>query len=356
MKKTPNGDYLVQADELKTLTTNILTRVGVPPEDAALVAESLVMADLRGMNSHGVLRLPVYVRRLQAGGFKPDRKGKIVRETQGTVLIDGEHGLGAVLSTRAMDEAIARARKNGIGAAGLLNSNHNGEGAFYALRAVKAGMIGICTTSGSPISPPWGGKTKLTGPLPITVGAPAGKELPIILDAALGMSSRGKILYHAEKNMPVPEGWLVDSEGRPTTDAEQIRKGGWINPIGGYKGWGLVVIMEILAGVLTGAALGGEAGELYTDVTRNQKNGQFFIAIDVAAFMEPDDVRKRMDAYIRTTKDSEKLAGVKEIDMPGEPEFVREKFHRENGIPLGRKVMEEVLSVAGELKVEVPNG
>lgn len=354
MKKTAEGDYLVGAEELQTLVKAILGRVGVPDEDAALVADSLVKADLRGMNSHGVLRLPVYVRRLQQGGFKPDRKGRIVRETAGTVLIDGEHGLGAVLSARAMDEAMARAKRNGIGAAGLFNSNHNGEGAYYVLRAIENGMIGICTTSGSPISPPWGGRTKLTGPLPITVGAPAGKELPIVLDAALGMSSRGKILYHAEKNMPLPEGWLVDAEGQPTTDAEHIRKGGWILPIGGYKGWGLVVVMEILASVLTGAALGGDAGELYADVTRHQKNGQFFIAINVGAFMDPDDFRARMDSYIRTTKDSEKLAGVDEILMPGEPEFRREQRHLINGIPLGRKVMEEVLALAGELNVEVP--
>lgn len=353
MKKTPEGDYLVDEAELLALAAGLLARVGVPADDAALVASSLVGADLRGMNSHGVLRLPVYIRRLRAGGFRPDRKGRIVRETPGTVLIDGEHGLGAVLSTRAMDEAMARARANGIGAAGLFNSNHNGEGAFYALRAVENGMIGICTTSGSPISPAWGGRTKLTGPLPITVGAPAGRELPIVLDAALGMSSRGKILYHAEKNLPVPEGWLVDAEGRPTTDAEHIRKGGWILPIGGYKGWGLIVVMEILAGVLTGAALGGDAGELYADVTRNQRNGQFFIAIDVGAFMDPADFRQRMDDYIRATKASEKLDGVEEILMPGEPEFRREQRQREAGILLGRKVMDEVLALAGELGVEV---
>ena len=209
MKTTADGDYLIDAARLESLVTAMLAKVGVPDDDAVLVAHSLIQADLRGMNSHGILRLPIYMDRLKAGGFKAGTKGHIVRETPGTTLIDGEDGLGAVLTCRAMDEAIARARVTGIGAAGVFNSNHNGEGAFYALRAIAAGMIGIATTTGSPIMPAWGGKTKITGPLPITVGVPAGVEPPVVLDAALGMSSRGKILYYADKGIPLPDGWLV---------------------------------------------------------------------------------------------------------------------------------------------------
>ena len=352
MKTTAEGDYLIDAARLEALVCAMLTKVGVPAGDAALVARSLIMADLRGMNSHGILRLPIYMDRLKAGGFKPDRKGRIVRETPGTALIDGEDGLGAVLTCRAMDEAISRARTTGIGAAGVFNSNHNGEGAFYALRAIEAGMIGIATTTGSPIMPAWGGKTKITGPLPITVGVPAGEELPVVFDAALGMSSRGKILYYADKGIPLPDGWLVDADGKPTNDGEHVRQGGWILPIGGHKGWGLIAIMEILAGVLTGGALGQDIAELFGDTTKAQKNGHFTIAINVDAFMALDAFKARMDGYIRMVKASELAAGTTEILMPGEIEFRKERDHRANGLPVGRKVVDAMLDSARSVGIE----
>ena len=353
MKTLENGDYRIDAARLEALVSSMLAKVGVPGDDAALVARSLIGADLRGMNSHGILRLPIYIDRLRDGGFKPDRQGKVVRETKGTVLIDGEDGLGAALSCRAMDAAIGRARECGIGAAGLFNSNHNGEGAFYAQRAIAADMIGIATTTGSPIMPAWGGKTKITGPLPITVGVPAGQELPVLLDAALGMSSRGKILYYAEKKIPLPDGWLVDADGRPTNDGEHVRQGGWILPIGGHKGWGLIAIMEILAGVLTGGALGQDIAELFGDTSKAQKNGQFFIAIDVEAFMGIDAFKARMDDYIRMVKASELADGFEEIVMPGEIEYRKERDQRANGLTLGRNVVDAMLKKAEEIGVPV---
>ena len=351
MKVLDSGDYVVDADRLEKLVKLMLEKTGVAGADAGQVAKILISADLRGMNSHGILRLPVYIDRLKAGGFSPKSKGKIVRETRGTVLIDGEDGLGMVLTCRAMDEAIKRAKETGIAAAGVFNSNHNGEGAHYALQAVDADMIGIATTTGSPIMPAWGGKTKITGPLPLTVGAPAGEELSVLLDAAMGMSSRGKILYLAEKKIPLPDGWLVDADGKPTNDGEDVMKGGWILPIGGHKGWGLITIIEILSAVLTGAGLGQEVTELYGDTTKPQKNGQFVIAINIEAFMDIDVFKNRMDKYIRMVKSSELAAGFDEIVMPGELEFRREKIHRSEGLILGKNVFEAMIEKAEELGV-----
>ena len=353
MERTNNGDYLIDPARLERFVASILEKVKVPADNAVLLARALVAADLRGMNSHGVLRLPIYIRRLQSGGFKPESKGRIIRETSGTVLIDGEDGLGAVITCRAMDEAIKRARTCGIAAAGVTNSNHNGEGAFFALRAIDAGMIGICTTNGSPASPPWGGLTKMTGPLPLTIGVPAGEERPLVLDLALGMSSRGRILYYADKKIPLPDGWLVDAEGRPTNDAEHIRRGGWIQPIGGYKGWGLITIMEVLSGVLTGGPLGQDLAELYGDTTKPQKNGHFVIAIDVSAFMDISVFKKRMDGYIRMLKSSEPAPDSQGVIIPGEPEFRKEEEQRLNGVTIGCKVVDDVLEIAHELGVTV---
>ncbi|WP_439495319.1 Ldh family oxidoreductase [Bosea sp. (in: a-proteobacteria)] len=345
--------YLLDARDLKALAIASLTQVGVPAADAETVADGLVGADLRGMNSHGILRLPVYIRRLIEGGFSPVSSFDLISETAGTALIDGGGGLGAVLTARAMDLAIAKARKNGIGAVGVRNSNHNGEGAPYVIQAVEAGMIGIATTNGSPIMPVWGGKTPMTGPLPITVGVPTHMEKPIVLDAALGMSSRGKILYHAERGQQLPPGWLVDADGNPTTDPNWVKNGGWILPIGGHKGWGLILMCEILSGLLTGGAIGQELTNLYDDLDQPQHNGHFVIAIDIASFIDLDSFRRRMDGYVRAMKASELAPGFEEILMPGEIEFRRAARQEREGIHLSRKVVDELLAAAKEVGVQV---
>ena len=346
--------YLLDFAELKALTVAMLERVGVPGDDAAIVADGLISADARGMNSHGILRLPVYIKRLQEGGFSPISRFDIVRETPGTALVDGGNGLGAVLTTKAMALAIEKARTAGVAAVGIRNSNHNGEGAPYVLQAVRADMIGIATTNGSPISPVWGGRAPFfTGPLPITFGVPTADELPIVLDMALGMSSRGKVLYHAEKGLELPPGWLVDADGAPTTDPNWVKKGGWILPIGGHKGWGLALICEILAGILTGGAFGRDLTNLYDDLHKGQHNGHFVIALDIDKFIGVAAFKSRMDDYIRQMKASEPAPGYTEILMPGEIEFRKEKKQKVEGIQVGQSVVDELLTSARGLGLTV---
>ncbi|WP_420392958.1 Ldh family oxidoreductase [Acuticoccus sp.] len=351
---SPEGSdaYRIDPNALEAFVADMLRRTGVPAEDAAIAAASLVGADVRGMNSHGMIRLPVYVRRLKAGGFNPVTTVNVVREGPSTALIDGGNGLGSVLTTRAMDLAVQKARSTGIAAVGIRNSNHNGENAFYVQRAVAQDMIGIATTNGSPIMPVWGGRTPLTGPLPIAIGVPAKRHRPIVLDAALGMSSRGKILYYAEKGMELPEGWLVDAEGEPTRDPNWVRKGGWILPIGGHKGFGLILACEILSGLLTGGSFGTELTNLYDDLDTPQRNGHFVAAIDIAAFTDVASFKARMDEYIEMMKASELVPGTDEILMPGEIEFRKADDARANGIVLARNVMDEVLAAARELGLE----
>jgi LDH2 family malate/lactate/ureidoglycolate dehydrogenase len=351
IERLDEATYRAEPERLKAFVSRLVEAVKVEPEQARLVADVLVQADLRGMHSHGLIRLPVYLRRLREGGFNAGARGRILRESAATALLDGEHGLGAVMTARAMDIAIAKAREGGIAACGVVNSNHNGEGAYYVLQAIRADMIGIATTTGSPIMPVWGGKTPLTGPLPISVGVPTGSELPIVLDAALGMSSRGKILDHLAKGKELPPGWLVDAAGRPTTDPSWVNKGGWILPIGGHKGWGLILVCEILAGLLTGGRIGRELINLYDDLDQPQGNGQLVIAIDIGAFIDLDAFKARVDGYIREMKGSELAPGFEEIFMPGEIEFRNEARQRAEGIHLGRKVVDEVLEVAAGLGV-----
>ncbi len=267
--------------------------------------------------------------------------------------MDGGNYLGAVLTTRAMDLAIEKARRTGIAAVRVRNSNHNGEGAPYAMQAIRAGMIGIATTNGSPIMPVWGGRTPLTGPLPITFGVPAGAYPPILYDASMGMSSRGRILYYAERGIPLPPGWLVDSEGRPTTDAEWVRKGGWILPIGGHKGWGLILLAELLCGVLTGGGMGCEMVNLSDDLDLPQRTGHFVIAIDIDAFAGLANFRDRVDAHIAMMKVSERIDGVEEMLMPGEIEHRNRIRQEREGIRLGRPVVSAMLDAAAGLGMAV---
>lgn len=337
----------VDAGRLLALVNGLFLAVGVPGDEADLVADTLVTADLRGMHSHGCIRIPTYLERVIRGGARPGRKGVILRETAATVLLDGEDGLGQVIALRAMDEAMRKARDAGIGAVGVLRSNHYGEAAYYVLHAARHDMIGVLATNGTPNMPPWGGTTKLTGPLPFTAAVPAAEMQPFVIDAALGMTSKGRLFYYAGKGEAVPPGWGVDSTGAPTTDPQAILDGGWILPIGGHKGFGITMFLEILAGILTGGPFGAAIRDLHgTTPELSQELGHFAIAIDPEAFMPRERFKQRMDDYLRSIKASERAPGVEEILIPGEPEYRREQARRAQGVPLSRAVLDELNRLA----------
>ena len=340
----------IDAGRLLNLVNDVFMRAGVPADEAALVADALVLADLRGMHSHGVLRVPIYLEKIRAGGFRPGCKGRVVRETSGTVLIDGENGIGQVLTVAAMDHAIAKAKANGIGAAGLFNSNHHGEVAYYVLHALKQDMIALVATNGSPNMPAWGGKTKMTGPLPFTAGAPTKDEPPFVIDAALGVTNRGKLIYLAGQGEKIPFGWGVDRDAQPTDEPAKVLDGGWILPIGGHKGFGITMFIEILSGVLTGALIGSAIRDLY-NAPREQSQGlgHFCIAIDPNAFMPVAIFKSRMDEMIQMIKASELAPGTERMVIPGQIEFERERERRANGIPLANKLVEQLRQLGREV-------
>jgi LDH2 family malate/lactate/ureidoglycolate dehydrogenase len=344
------GEAPVDAGKLLSLIVDIFERAGMPDDEAALVADALVLADLRGMHSHGVLRTTIYVDKIRGGGFRPGRKGRVVRETGGTVLLDGEDGIGQVLTIAAMDRAIDKARKNGIGAAGVFNSNHHGEAAYYILHALKSDMIGIVATNGSPNMPAWGGTTKMTGPLPFTAGAPAQDELPFLIDAALGVTNRGKLIYIADKGEKIPFGWGVDRNAKPTDEPSRVLDGGWILPIGGHKGFGITMFIEILSGVLTGALIGSAIRDLYNDPHEQPQGlGHFCIAIDPEAFMPIAQFKRRMDEMIRMIKASALAPGNERMIIPGQLEFEKEKARRLQGIPLAVKLISQLRKLGSDL-------
>jgi LDH2 family malate/lactate/ureidoglycolate dehydrogenase/quinol monooxygenase YgiN len=340
----------VAAADLLALATDVLVRAGTSPDEAYVVANALVEADLRGMQSHGVLRIPIYVEKIRAGGFRAGQRGTIVRESSSTALLDGEDGLGQVISLRAMDLAIDKARATGIGAVGVRNSNHFGEAAHYVIRAVERDMIGLIATNGSPNMPALGGTTKMTGPLPFTAAVPVGSGSPFVIDAALGVTNRGKLIYMAERGERIPLGWGVDRDARPTDDPARVLDGGWILPIGGHKGFGITLFLEILSGVLTGARVGSEIRDLYS-APRNQSQGlgHFCIAIDPSAFMLLDEFKARMDAMIGMIRSSKLAPGVRRMIIPGEPEVEAKRQRCIDGIPLATGVLDQLNALAREL-------
>jgi LDH2 family malate/lactate/ureidoglycolate dehydrogenase len=341
---------------LRSFGEAVFTKLGCPVDEALLLTDILVLADLHGMHSHGVLRIPQYGPKIAAGGFTPGRKGRILRETTSAVFLDGEGGIGQTITARAMQEAMRKARETGVGICGVTNSNHYGAGAYYGLMAERAGMIGVLTTNGSANMPPFGGggKTYLTGPLPITVAVPVGpgSRWPFLLDMAMGVASKGKIVYAAEKGEKIPLGWAADKHGNPTEDPNDVINGGWVLPIGGYKGFGLTCVLEILSGVLTGGATGVNIGNLFTASAETPQDlGHFAMAIDPTVFMPIEAFRARMDAYIAMMKAADLAAGITEIMMPGEPEFRREEDRRRNGVPLDAKLVARLNKYGAELGI-----
>lgn len=347
-----SGERLIPAETLGRFLRAVMRAAGLPETEAGIMAEALLRADLRGMHSHGAVRVPIYVAKIRAGGFRPGLAGRVLKDGPAVRLIDAQDGIGQVFAMRAMDEAIGKARGQGIGACGVINSNHFGEGAPYVLRAAEAGLVGLIATNSAAIMPVWGGRVPMTGPLPVTIAAPAGRHPPFVLDAALGATSRGKLLVAAAEGRKVPPGVGTDAAGRPTDDPRAILDGGAILPIGGHKGWGIILALEILSGVLTGGALGAELHDLFDpDRGAPQRLAHFAIAIDVAHFMLVEAFRARMDALIDGIKASERAEGVEEILIPGEIEHRRESERRRTGVPLGPGLIAELDALAAELGV-----
>jgi len=335
-------------------TAEIFQRFGLQPDAAALVADNLVHADLRGHGAHGVTRIPIYTERLACGVVNKSPKIVIERDTATVARVDGDNGMGAVAGDAAMKEAIRIARESGVGIASVRNSNHNGPGSFYVTQASDQGLVGV-SASNSPISMAvWGSKGRALGTNPISVSVPAGRHPSIVVDMSSSVVARGKIVEAAKRGDPIPEGWALDADGRPTTDSAAA-EAGVVLPFAGAKGSAIAILVDILAGVLSGAAYAGLVNNLYAEFEKPQNNGQFTMAIDVAAFMAADQFAARMDGFIDLLKAAPLAEGVPEILMPGEPELRNREKHLRTGIPLPANVVDDIRQVADSVGVALPS-
>ena len=338
----------VAAGDLERLVTALFERCGMSAADAALVAETLVWADLRAIHSHGVLRVPEYVDRLRRRRVDPQGRPRVVRDSAAALVIDGGNSMGQVGSVFAMRAAIERARTTQVAVAAVRGSNHCGAMAYYAMQALPHGMIGLAATNALPTMAPWGGLDKIIGINPLAVAVPAGEEAPLVLDAAFSYSSHGKIRVYHQKGEPIPPTWAFDAAGQPTTDAAQALVG-LLQPIGEYKGVGLALVMGILSSLLSGAGYGLESGNMI-DGPAPGRDGHFFLALNIAAFEDPTRFRQRVDGIIHQICSSRRAAGVDRLWAPGGLEAETAARYQAAGIPLNDATLAALAAVAAGLE------
>ena len=325
----------VAPDAAKAFAQALLAAHGLSDEDAEIVAECLVRADLRGVDTHGLMRLPGYLDRLRRGLINARPRLEAKRVTPVAASIDGQDGFGFVVATRAMAAAIAMAKTCGIGVVSVRRSTHFGMAASYVLQAIEAGYMSLVFTNASPSMPPWGGREALLGTSPFAAGAPGGREGPFVLDMSPAVAARGKIRRAERRGERIPEGYALDAEGRPTTDPVKALQG-VVLPIGGPKGSGLAMLMDIFRGVISGAAFGGDVGDQYKRYDAPQDVGHFFLAMRPDLFISADDYRARMDTLVRRIHGCPTAEGFAEVLMPGEVEARQEARLRRSGLPFSR--------------------
>jgi L-2-hydroxycarboxylate dehydrogenase (NAD+) len=335
MQKATHYDAI----RIKKITQDIFMANGLSEYDADTIAEGLILSDLRGVYSHGVVRVPMYCERLRHELVNRKPNIFVQQTSSASRLIDGDNGMGFVVGRKAMKEAIELAKTTGISLVGVKNSGHFGMSAFYLLQALEADMISFVYTNSSPAMPVWGGRTKFLGASPFAAAAPGGKYGPYVLDMACTVTARGKLKYAAQRGESIALGLALDSDGKPTTDGNKAFHG-VILPFGGVKGAALAMLMEILSGVFTGAAFAGDVRNPHTDLSGPQNVGHFFMAIKPDLFMPLEKYKKRMDTLISRAKSCEKAEGFDEIFIPGEIEAITESERRANGIPFTPDVIQ----------------
>ncbi|HEX3721852.1 MAG TPA: Ldh family oxidoreductase [Nitrolancea sp.] len=326
--------------------------LGVPPSHAALWADTLVRSDLRGHPSHGIFRLPWYIRRLQRGVMQPVTRLETIRDVAAVSVLDAQEGVGQVAANQAMELAIERANAFGIAAVAVRRSNHFGAAMYFTLQAAHAGLIGMITTNASPAMAPWGGKQAVLGNNPWSIATPAGRHAPLILDIANTMVARGKIYTARQDGRSIPNSWAIDRHGNPTTDPTEALAG-LILPIGGHKGYAVTFMMDVLSGVLSGAEFAsGVAGPYQAE--RRSGCGHLIIVLNIEAFIGLAEFNARVEQLIDEVKSAQLAPGFDEIFYPGEPEARAEAANARDGIILPSATVAELTALADELALPHP--
>jgi L-2-hydroxycarboxylate dehydrogenase (NAD+) len=344
--------HLIPHTALHAFITRSFVACGFPEEDADTAAGLMVKADLMGQDGHGVFRLPMYIKRLRAGGLNPTPEFRCLEDRTATALIDGDNGLGHLVMHHATQLAIEKAKTTGVAWVGARHSNHAGPASLYAMMPLEHDMIGLYVAVGSANHlPPWGGTEMLLSTNPIAVAVPSAKNPPIVLDMATTVAAYGKVKTAAQRGETMPEGWMIDRQGKPLTDPTRASEG-FLLPIGGPKGYGLSLIFGILAGVLNGAAFGRDVVDFNADAETTTNTGHFILALDIKAFADPDVFRADIDRVWAEVKSSPRLPGFDDIRLPGERLDRVTQERTANGIPLAGALRAQLDEMAASLGID----
>jgi LDH2 family malate/lactate/ureidoglycolate dehydrogenase len=347
----PQDEGRVGSELLAGFVSRAFIAAGLPAEDAQTLAGLMVEADLRGSDTHGVIRLPLYVRRIRAGGVNARPNIRLVSDRPSAALLDGDNGMGHLVMRRAAEIAMEKAKATGIGWVGARMSNHAGPAALYVTMPLRRDMIGLYFAVGSNNHlPPWGGSESLLGTNPMAVAVPALEEPPIVLDMAPTVAAYGKVRLKAQRGEQMPIGWMINREGKPLTDPKRADEGQLL-PIGDYKGYGLSLIIGLLAGALNRAALGRDVVDFVKETGKATNTGQAIAAIAVEAFMPPDEFKRAVDQVIRDIRTSRRLPGVERIWLPGEQSYAKLVERKANGVPMPKALRESLDNVARDLGI-----
>ena len=342
---------LVDFGRLRYFIALAFEAAGMPAADARTIASLMAEADMQGSDGHGVIRLVPYLKRIRAGGvnLKPDIR--IETERAAMALLNGDNAMGHLVMKRAAEIAIEKAKTAGVAWVGARWSNHAGPASLYAKMMLPHDMLGLYFAVGNANHlPPWGGVEMLLSTNPIAAAIPAGEEPPIVLDMATTVAAYGKVKAKAARGEAMPEGWMVDREGKPLTDPRRAAEG-FLLPIGGYKGYGLALVVGLLAGTLNGAAMGRDVIDFNADAETATNTGQAIVAIDPSAFGDVAAFKAAVDKLIRDLRNSERMPGVEHIFMPGEQSHARAVRQKKEGIAIAPSLMQTLDRLAEQLDI-----
>ncbi len=345
------SDIRVSVAQLSRYITTAMQALGLPDADAATVGRLMAQADLQGSDGHGVIRLPQYSRRILAGGVNVKPNIRVVQERAAMALIDGDNGMGHLVMQQATELAIQKARTCGIAWVGSRFSNHAGPASLYARMPLAHDMLGLYFAVGNANHlPPWGGLDMLLSTNPIAVAIPTAEEAPIVLDMATTVAAYGKVKAKAQRGEMMPEGWMIDRQGQPLLDPKRSEEG-FLMPIGGYKGYGLSLVVGILAGTLNGAAMGRAVIDFNHDDHSVTNTGQAIAVIDPSAFGDVAEFKARVDQLVRELRGSDRMPGVDRIWLPGEQSEAKRLAYAREGIPIAPALLTQLNTVSAQLKV-----
>ncbi|WP_185970889.1 Ldh family oxidoreductase [Alkalicoccobacillus porphyridii] len=342
---------ILSKDALEVFIRDIFKGAGLNEEDANIISKHLVLANSRGVESHGVSRVDIYTKRLDIGITKGSSELQVIKETPGSLLIDGDGKIGVVTATKAMRRAVEKAKKNGLAVVAIKNSTHSGMLADYSMYAAKNDCISLNMTNATASMAPWGGKTGYFGTNPMSYGLPAGKENDIIFDMATSVVARGKIALAKKNNQNIPIGWAISKEGKPTSDPHEAYEG-LVLPVGGPKGYGLALLVDSLSGLFSGAAYGPHVASLYRDLDKNQNVGNFFLVMRADLFEDLDAYKQRTDQMINEIKNLPLAEGYDRIYLPGEIEHNHMVKAQKEGIHLSDAVLNDLIHAAKKYDID----